>query len=214
MHSISPSLARPHPVVLPIKLGVDIALILLTAPFWMPLLLIIAAMVAAQGGPVFFSQTRIGQNGHPFRIWKFRTMRASAEGRLAELLQDPAFREEWKRHGKLLNDPRQTWFGGILRRHSLDELPQIWNVLRGEMSLVGPRPLLPEELRHEYGTFATAVLRVRPGMTGAWQVSGRNLLSYAERLELDLNYARNPSFTKDLAILARTVQAILRGTGH
>lgn len=214
MHSISPSFVRPYPVVLPIKHGLDIALILLTAPLWIPLLLVITAMIAVQGGSVFYSQIRIGQNGHPFRIWKFRTMRPSAEGRLAALLKNPDVREEWERHGKLVNDPRQTWFGRILRRHSLDELPQLWNVLRGEMSLVGPRPLLPEELRREYGAFAATVLRVRPGMTGAWQVSGRNRLSYAQRLDLDLAYARNPSFKRDLAILALTVRAILRGTGH
>lgn len=214
MHSFSLSPARPYPVVLPIKHGLDIALIMLTAPLWMPLLLGTALTIAAQGGGVFFSQIRIGQNGQPFRIWKFRTMRPSAEGRLAALLQNPAFREEWERYGKLVNDPRQTWFGRILRRHSLDELPQLWNVLRGEMSLVGPRPLLPEELRREYGALAATVLRVRPGMTGAWQVSGRNRLSYAQRLDLDLAYARNPSFMTDLAILARTLRAILRGTGH
>lgn len=179
------------------------------AVIW-PLLLVIALAVRCSGpGPVFFVQTRIGLNGQPFGMIKFRSMHADAEARRAALLAQS------DREGicfKSRNDPRITRVGRILRRLSLDELPQIFNVLRGEMSLVGPRPALPEEVR-AYPAHAMGRLSALPGITGVWQVSGRAEVGFDEMVKMDIAYARDGRLSRDLAILLRTVRAVISGHG-
>lgn len=179
------------------------------AVIW-PLLLVIALAVRCSGpGPVFFVQTRIGLNGQPFGMIKFRSMHADAEARRAVLLAQS------DREGicfKSRNDPRITRVGRILRRLSLDELPQIFNVLRGEMSLVGPRPALPEEVR-AYPAHAMERLSALPGITGVWQVSGRAEVGFDEMVKMDIAYARDGRLSRDLAILLRTVRAVISGHG-
>ena len=179
------------------------------AVIW-PLLLVIALAVRCSGpGPVFFVQTRIGLNGQPFGMIKFRSMHADAEARRAALLAQS------DRKGicfKSRNDPRITRVGRILRRLSLDELPQIFNVLRGEMSLVGPRPALPEEVR-AYPAHAMERLSALPGITGVWQVSGRAEVGFDEMVKMDIAYARDGRLSRDLAILLRTVRAVISGHG-
>ena len=178
-------------------------------------LLPIAAVVAvlirlSMGGPVVFRQRRVGRHGRIFGCYKFRTMVSDADVVLQRLLdQDPEAAEEWRNCQKLRNDPRITWLGHLLRKTSLDELPQFINVLRGEMSCVGPRPIVPEELQR-YGRYAPDYLMVLPGLTGLWQVSGRTKLTYADRIKLDRCYARRQSIGLDIAILAQTVPAVLR----
>jgi exopolysaccharide biosynthesis polyprenyl glycosylphosphotransferase len=167
------------------------------------------AIRATSPGPVLFRQTRIGLDGHEFTMLKFRSMVLDAEARRAELLE----RDEG--NGvlfKMRKDPRVTAVGAVIRRFSLDELPQLWNVVRGDMSLVGPRPPLPEEAAG-YGHDATRRLRVRPGLTGLWQVSGRSDLSWEESLRLDLRYVDNWTLALDLAILWRTLRAVVQGAG-
>ena len=182
------------------------ALLLLAAP----LLAVIAVVVkVSSSGPVLFRQTRIGIDGEEFTMLKFRSMVVDAEARRAELAPHD------DGNGmlfKMKSDPRVTWVGAIIRRLSLDELPQLWNVVRGDMSLVGPRPPLPEEVA-VYSDDATRRLRVRPGLTGLWQVSGRSDLSWEESLRLDLRYVDNWSLALDLAILWRTGRAVLKGSG-
>lgn len=180
----------------------------------LPLLVVLAVAVRLDGGPAFFGHARIGLGGRAFRCWKFRSMRPDAEAALAALLaRDPAARREWEERRKLVHDPRVTPLGRVLRVSSLDELPQLWNVLRGDMSLVGPRPVTTEELETRYGRHALAYARVRPGITGPWQVSGRSEVGYDARVALDVAYARNHSLSGDLSLLGRTVAAVLKGRG-
>ena len=175
-----------------------------------PLMLVIALAVKLQdGGPVFFRQPRIGRDGQPFGMVKFRSMVVDAERRRAEIehrneSDGPIF--------KIREDPRITPLGRFIRRYSIDELPQLFNVLRGEMSLVGPRPPLPGEVE-QYGSDVHRRLKVRPGMTGLWQVSGRSDLSWTESVRLDLYYVDNWSMMSDLVIIAKTVRAVLRSSG-
>jgi len=160
-------------------------------------------------GPVFYVQQRVGRDYRSFGCIKFRTMRRDADRVLARLLaESPDLAEEFRNDFKLKNDPRITRLGKFLRRSSLDELPQFVNVLRGEMSVVGPRPIVRKELPR-YGEAMDEVLAVRPGLTGLWQVSGRNNLSYDERVDLDVDYARHRSFRADLEIILRTIGVIL-----
>jgi exopolysaccharide production protein ExoY len=160
------------------------------------------------GAPVFFGHYRVGRNGRLFRCLKFRTMYRESQTMLQELLaRDPAARAQWERDQKLVDDPRVTPVGRLLRRTSLDELPQLFNVLRGEMSLVGPRPITVGELTR-YGRVRWHYLSVMPGMTGLWQVSGRNNTSYSQRVALDARYVEQRSFALDLAILLRTVRVV------
>ena len=190
--------------------AVAIALTLMMIVFLAPLMLCVAMAVLAQdGGPVLFAQRRVGYGGRSFPCFKFRSMAVDAEARLERLLaQDPAAREEWARDHKLRNDPRITPVGVFLRRSSLDELPQLFNVLRGEMDLVGPRPIVRAEAAR-YGRRFGHYCTVRPGITGLWQVSGRNDLSYRRRVAIDTLYARSKSLTFDLKILLLTVPAVL-----
>ncbi|CAN7193843.1 sugar transferase [Rhizobacter sp. LjRoot28] len=175
-----------------------------------PLMLVIAAMIARKdGAPVLFGHYRVGHQGRLFRCLKFRSMYRNSEQMLAEILAtDAEARAEWERDQKLTNDPRVTPIGDFLRRTSLDELPQLINVLKGEMSLVGPRPITVGELTR-YGRVRWHYLSVRPGMTGLWQVSGRNNTSYAERVALDESYIDNRSMLGDLTILLKTVKVVL-----
>lgn len=193
------------------KRVVDVCLAGLLLLVLSPLLLAIAlAVVVASPGPVFYRHARLGRGGRPFGAWKFRTMVRNAEAALEGLLAaDPALRSEWEASHKLEKDPRITRVGAFLRRSSLDELPQLFNVLAGDMSLIGPRPIAAPELP-KYGELYDLVSRVRPGMTGLWQVSGRSRLSYAERVELDVYYIKNWSFWLDLYIMLKTPFAVLR----
>ncbi len=173
----------------------------------LPVMVLTCLLVAAtcKGWPVIYWQRRVGYRGRMFHCYKFRTMVTDAETALTRLLEEDAdLRGEYERHFKLLKDPRVTRFGRFLRKSSLDELPQLINVLRGDMSLVGPRPLVPDELVH-YGPSVPVLLSVRPGITGLWQVSGRNKLPYPERAEVELDYVANHTFLQDLRILGRTV---------
>ena len=174
-----------------------------------PILLAVAIWIYKDSpGPVIFKHTRIGKDGKPFPCYKFRSMCVDAKEKLAELLEkDPEARAEWERDFKLKNDPRITKSGAFLRKTSLDELPQIFNVLRGEMSLVGPRPIIQEELER-YGEHAADYLMVKPGITGMWQVSGRSDIDYAERVSLDSWYVRNWSVWIDILLLWRTIKVV------
>lgn len=174
-----------------------------------PLFAIVALLVSLDGGPVFFGHRRIGRAGAVFRCWKFRTMILDAEPCLEEYLgHHREACDEWERERKLAFDPRITPVGRFLRRSSLDELPQLLNVLVGEMSLVGPRPVTEAELPH-YGWAVPLYLSVRPGITGLWQVSGRNDVGYDSRVALDAHYVETRSLALDLSILARTARVVL-----
>jgi lipopolysaccharide/colanic/teichoic acid biosynthesis glycosyltransferase len=176
-------------------------------------LVLLATLVRTDGGRPFFGHARVGRDGRIFTCWKIRTMVPDAEARLEEVLRrDPEAAAQWAEYQKLDEDPRVTRFGNLLRRTSLDELPQLWNVLRGDMSLVGPRPVTRAELER-YGSAASDYVSVRPGLTGLWQVEGRNALTYAERVVLDQQYARTLTFRLDLRILSKTVSAVLARTG-
>jgi Undecaprenyl-phosphate galactose phosphotransferase WbaP len=179
-----------------------------------PLLLITAVLIKLDSpGPIFFRQMRPGLHGKYFECWKFRTMYADAELALTKLLETtPHLRSEWETHHKLRDDPRITRVGRFLRKTSLDELPQLWNVLRGEMSLVGPRPILIEEIS-KYGEVYDLYKRMRPGMTGLWQVSGRSDTNHEERIVMAAHYVRNWSPWLDLVILARTLWSAIFGRG-
>ena len=194
-----------------IDLGGALALILAT----LPVMLALAILIRRDGGPVIFRHTRIGRDGQPFACLKFRTMVMDADARLARLLaEDPAAAEEWAVRRKLPNDPRITAIGRRLRATSLDELPQLFNVLSGEMSLVGPRPVVRSELDQHYGPAAIAAYgAVRPGITGLWQISGRSDTTYVERVSLDTRYVRDWSVLLDLKILLRTIPAVLGRRG-
>jgi exopolysaccharide production protein ExoY len=197
------------------KRVLDVAIVFLFAPIWIPLYLLIAGLILLLDGPhVHHRSMRVGVEGCELAVLKFRTMRRDAQQLLDDLLlSDPSLAEEFATSVKLRFDPRVTPLGRILRRTSMDELPQLWNVLRGDMSLVGPRPVLQQELDEFYGASAGEVLRFRPGLTGLWQISGRSLLPYDERVALDLAYARRSSLATDLAILVRTVPSVVRGHG-
>ena len=178
-----------------------------------PLLLTLAVLIRLDGGPALFGHSRVGENGKQFRCWKFRSMVQNSDALLAELLtNDPSVRAEWVATHKLRNDPRVTRIGSFLRKTSFDELPQLLNVLRGEMSLVGPRPIVDAEV-FRYGDDISFYYRARPGMTGLWQVSGRSNTSYEARVKLDVTYVREWSLRRDLVILARTIPAVLAKHG-
>ena len=171
-------------------------------------------MALSSPGPVFYSQMRIGKRGRPFRIFKFRTMVEGADMILAKILEEnPEFQKEFSENQKLGKDPRITGIGRLLRTTSLDELPQIFNVLRGEMSFVGPRPVTQEELIFRYQENADSYSLVKPGITGLWQVSGRSDQGYQTRVRLDVWYTRNWSLWLDFVILIRTVGVVLKRKG-
>jgi undecaprenyl-phosphate galactose phosphotransferase len=196
-----------------IKVGLDFIIAVVALLLLSPLLLAIAIYVRSDGGPALYAQTRIGRGGRQFRCLKFRTMVIGAEQKLQEILaSDRAAAAEWAATQKLTADPRVNPIGALLRKTSLDELPQLLNVLRGEMSLVGPRPIVAAEMPR-YGNDIVFYRAVRPGMTGLWQVSGRSDTSYARRIQLDVDYVRHWSLLKDLAILVWTIPAVLAHRG-
>lgn len=191
----------------------DIFLSILLLPILLPIIAILYIVVRSDGGPGFFGHSRVGRNGRMFKCWKVRTMVVDAQERLDALLaSDAEARVEWDRDRKLRNDPRVTRVGNFLRKSSLDELPQIFNVLKGEMSLVGPRPITEAELER-YGAQQAVYLAMRPGVTGLWQVSGRNEVTYNERVSMDSTYYNSVSLGTDLRILAKTADAVLSKTG-
>jgi Undecaprenyl-phosphate galactose phosphotransferase WbaP len=194
--------------------GMNMVVAILALIFLAPVMLAVALAVFLQdGGPVVFAHRRIGRGGRYFYCLKFRSMAIDAEQRLAELLaQDPAARAEWEKDHKLRNDPRVTRLGAFLRKTSLDELPQLFNVLRGEMSLVGPRPIVDAEVP-KYGRRFMSYCAVKPGITGLWQVSGRNDTSYRARVAMDCVYARQRNVLMDGMIIAATVPAVLLRRG-
>ncbi len=178
----------------------------------LPLGVLIALLIKLDSrGPALFTQIRMGRHGRCFKMLKFRTMYLDAEERLDDLLHaNPALRAEYETYHKLQNDPRVTWIGRLLRKFSLDELPQLWNILRGEMSLVGPRPYLPRE-RHKMNGTERVILNLTPGLTGFWQVYARNGVCFQERIEMDIHYIRVRSMSMDLLLMARTVGVVLHG---
>jgi exopolysaccharide production protein ExoY len=192
----------------------DIILALVVLIFTLPLTLAIGlAITLRDGGPAIFAHSRLGYGGRKFRCLKFRTMVVDAEARLQALLAtDETARLEWATDQKLRNDPRITSLGAFLRKSSLDELPQVLNVLRGEMSIIGPRPIVDAEIAR-YGRSYRHYCAVRPGISGLWQVSGRNDVSYQRRVALDRLYAKSKSFGLDVAILVKTVPAVLMRKG-
>ena len=203
-------IGAPAPVGMTLKRSVDVMLSLSGIVLLAPLLIICFALtILTSPGPVLFRHRRVGFNGRHFRCLKFRTMVTDAPERLRKLLEsDRLAAAEWKTNRKLRNDPRITAIGGILRKSSLDELPQLFNVLKGDMSIVGPRPVTDEEL-DRYASSVSAYLSCRPGITGLWQVSGRSTTTYNKRVACDTFYARNWSLALDAKIIAVTIPALL-----
>lgn len=199
------------PVSWPVRL-LDLSVAGLIFLFVLPLLLLCALAISLSSrGPVIYRQVRIGREGREFTCFKFRTMVHSAQPAIESLLvEGSVYREEWAAIYKLRTDPRVTSLGRFMRRYSLDELPQLFNVFRGEMSIVGPRPIVADEV-HRYGDRFADYCSVNPGITGLWQVSGRHALSYEERVRLDAEYANNKSVRLDLLILWRTIPVVFFG---
>src|SRR5208283_777839 len=192
----------------------DVIIASITLIVFLPLFACVVLLLKlTDPGPVIFRHIRVGQGGRRFACFKFRSMVLDSDKVLKALLEsDPAARKEWDRTQKLANDPRITPVGKFLRQSSLDELPQLINVIRGDMSLVGPRPIVPSELTR-YGDKLSLYLQGRPGITGIWQVSGRNDCGYDRRIEMDANYVRNWRFSTDFVILLRTLGAVLAQRG-
>lgn len=193
----------------------DIALVVIALPVVVPVLALILAITALDGGKPLYVQRRIGRGGREFSCWKVRTMVHDADRVLDDLMRrDPDMAREWRERQKLSCDPRITAFGRLLRRTSLDELPQLWNVLNGTMSLVGPRPFTPDQ-KHIYagGRDSAAYYGMRPGLSGLWQISRRNAGSFAERVRYDEEYGRHLTLAFDLWILFSTVSVVLSATG-
>jgi len=193
------------------KRSLDILLASILIVGLLPVLAIITILVRLSSpGPILFKHARIGKDGRAFMCLKFRSMVPNAE---LILSNNEHLRAQFQQQWKLVNDPRITPIGAILRKSSLDELPQLWNVLRGDMSLVGPRPVLPTELSERYGEHAATVISVRPGMTGLWQVSGRSSLTYEQRVQLDIEYVRRRNIWFDILIVLQTIPAVF-GSQH
>ncbi|ASY65974.1 Undecaprenyl-phosphate galactosephosphotransferase (plasmid) [Sinorhizobium sojae CCBAU 05684] len=193
------------------KRGFDLSITIILAPFVLAIVGILALLVCLDGGGVFYCQPRLGMGGKTFKLWKLRTMVPDADERLqAYLDSNPDARKEWDSTQKLRDDPRITSVGKYLRKYSFDELPQLWNVFVGDMSLVGPRPMMPHQRQYYPGT---AYFTMRPGITGLWQISERNDCTFAERAIHDNRYAAMISFSVDLWILSKTPAVVLQGTG-
>ncbi|MGK5595349.1 MAG: sugar transferase [Parachlamydiaceae bacterium] len=199
----------------PFKRTFDIAFSLLALIIGLPVFLLLALLVRfSSKGRIIYSHERVGKSGKTFRCYKFRTMYQDADQRLKDILaKDPELQKEWDKKHKLKNDPRITRIGAFLRKTSLDELPQFWNVLIGDLSVVGPRPVVKTEVQRFFGNRAPLILSVRPGLTGIWQVSGRSNTSYEERLAMDEEYIGKQSLLLDLKLIAKTVPAMLFSRG-
>lgn len=188
----------------------DVLFSLFVLIFFSPAYLLLGLLIAVSSpGPVFYRQERVGKNRQQFGCLKFRTMVANADEMLLEMMEtSPDLRAEFENNFKLKNDPRITWIGHFLRVTSLDEFPQFWNVLKGDMSVVGPRPLVVEELP-KYGRHIDKVLTIRPGITGLWQVSGRNDIPYPRRIQIDVYYVNFKNFWMDMWIVLKTIKVVL-----
>lgn len=209
---LAPRLLPDQPYATFVKHIFETVLVVLALPFVITIVALFALIVMTDGSAPFYTQKRVGRGGRIFRMWKLRTMVPNAHVLLdSYLASNPAAREEWESTQKLKNDPRITRVGRILRKTSLDELPQLFNVLNGSMSLVGPRPMMVDQQDIYIGT---AYYKLRPGITGLWQVSGRNDCEFVDRVRYDNEYGRTIGFGTDIAILCRTVAVVLRATGH
>ena len=190
----------------------DWLFVLASLPVVVPLVIVLAILVSLDGSSPFYRQRRVGRNGKVFRMLKIRTMVPDAENILQDYLeQHPKARDEWDHKQKLRHDPRITRLGSFLRKSSFDELPQLWNVLSGDMSLIGPRPMMVDQRARYPGV---AYYNMRPGITGLWQVSDRNESSFTERAKFDTDYYNDLSLQMDLSIFVRTIGTVLRGTGY
>lgn len=196
------------------KRFIDLLILFLSSFIVVPLVLLVSIIIKLTSkGPVFYGHVRVGQNGKSFKCWKFRSMIVDADKQLEKILKEnPAMREEWEKDRKFTNDPRVTPIGKFLRRTSIDEIPQLFNILIGEMSFVGPRPVTAPELV-KYGKMADYVLSVKPGLSGMWQISGRSDTIYEERITLDTYYIQNWSVWLDIWIIIRTIWVVLKGKG-
>lgn len=201
---------RVYPFV---KRGLDLILSLFALILFSPIFLILAIIIKIDSrGPIFYKHKRIGKNGEEIYLYKFRTMHVDAKERLAELLKDPKIKKEWEANFKLENDPRITKVGKVLRCLSVDELPQLINILNGDMSIVGPRPVIEEEI-DKYQDQKAKFLSVTPGLTGWWACNGRSCTSYEERIQLELYYVDHQSLKLDATVIAKTVLAVLKRDG-
>ncbi len=195
-----------------LKRLLDIVILLILAVPAVFILAVLALVIICFGDSPFYSQDRVGKNGRVFRMWKLRSMVPNAEEKLQEhLANNPIARQEWDLHQKLKNDPRITWVGRFIRKSSMDELPQVWNVLVGDMSFVGPRPMMREQRKLYPGVAYFALL---PGITGFWQISERNETSFAERAFYDMSYYQDLSLVTDLKVLLQTCRVVLKCTGY
>ena len=212
----NPPPAFRTPYAARVKRALDVALVVLASPVVVPLVGLLWLIVRAGGGPGFYGHVRVGQDARPFVCWKLRTMVPDADARLKRLIAtDPAVAREWRVMHKLADDPRITRPGKLMRRASLDELPQLWNVLKGEMSLVGPRPItLAEVGEYRQAGGGAAYFDLRPGLTGPWQILGRGRMSFATRARFDNFYGRVVSLRTDLWLMMRTVGVVVRMTGQ
>ena len=196
---------------IPVKRIFDLCFSIAVVTIGLPVFLLIAMAIAfTSRGPIIYASTRIGRGGRAFKFLKFRTMYRDADLHLKKMLDaDPILREEYERNLKLKKDPRVTPLGAFLRRTSLDELPQFFNVIMGHMSVVGPRPWMPHEITGLIGLRAQKIVELRPGLTGLWQVSGRSNTTYHERIRLEEEYVKTQSFWHDIVIIAKTIPSIL-----
>lgn len=193
------------------KRVMDIVLVLAGLPFVLPVMFFVALAIFRSGGPIFYSQPRLGLNGRVFRLWKFRSMVVDADEALADYLaSNPDAAKEWQISQKLRRDPRITPVGQFIRKTSLDELPQLLNVLKGDMSLVGPRPMMPEQREMYPGA---SYEKLHPGISGFWQISERNNVSFAERARFDTEYYNKLSLATDIVVLTKTLTVVCRGSG-
>lgn len=216
----STTLTLPQPLEFPIKHNAikrlfDIFFSILVLVLTSPLMAFIALTVRfSSKGKIVYAHERIGRGGKPFRCYKFRTMYPDADSRLKEILEScPNLKKEWDQTHKLKNDPRVTPIGKLLRKTSLDEFPQFWNILKGNLSVVGPRPVVHYEVTKHLGPKAAKILSIRPGLTGLWQVSGRSDTSYANRIKMDEQYVDSQSIYLDIKIIAKTIPSMLYSKG-
>jgi len=192
----------------------DLGMLFLMLPIVLPVIVLVTLALLISGQTPFYTQKRLGRDGRVFRIWKFQTMYPDADRMLEIILgSDPARKAEWQATQKLKTDPRITWVGHFLRKTSIDELPQLWNVLIGNMSLLGPRPMMPNQ-KHLYGPTFPVYASLRPGISGMWQVSERNETHFQRRAELDIRYASELSLKTDLNLVLQTLRTVLRSTGY
>lgn len=197
------------------KRAFDLIFSILLLPVLAPLIGVIWLLVKRDGGPGFFTQERVGQNGKKFICWKVRTMAIDAEKILKDMCDsNPEIAADWAKNQKLKNDPRITKIGAFLRSTSLDELPQLWNVLKGDMSLVGPRPFMTSQEQGYRSAGGKLYFEMRPGVTGFWQIEGRGVTTFNDRIPYDDSYRANLSFLTDAVLILKTVAVIFRRTGH